>query len=143
MTRDEFISQLRMALAGKVSSEKLQENVRYYNEYIQDEIRKGKSEAEVLKMLGDSNLLAKTIIAADEAEKHPEETIYDAQDGTCEKPKKIKQKGTLHKVMIVLGVILAIVLLFTVVTGVIRFVAPFILPVLIIVLVFRIFSKRR
>ena len=143
MTRDEFISQLRIALAGNVSSEKLQENVRYYNEYIQDEIRKGKSEAEVIQMLGDPTLLAKTIIAADEAKKHPEETIYDAQDGSFEKPKKVKQKGTLHKIMIILGVILAIVLLFTVVTGVIRFVAPFILPVFIIVMVFRIFSKRR
>lgn len=143
MTRQEFISQLRVTLAGKVSSATIQENERYYNEYIQDEIRKGKSEQEVLKNLGDPTLLAKSIIAAEDAGKQVEETVYDTENGTCETVKEQKKNGWFHKVLVILGVILAVVLVFTVVTGVIRFIAPFILPVLSIVLVFRIFSKRR
>lgn len=143
MTREEFISQLRVTLAGKVSSATIQENVRYYNEYIQNEIRGGKSEQEVLQMLGDPTLLAKSIIAAEDAGKQTEETIYDTDNGTCETIREPKKTGGLHKVLVILGVILAIVLVFTVVTGVIRFIAPFIMPALIIVLVFRIFSKRR
>ena len=83
MTREEFITQLRLTLQGKVSSEKVQENISYYNEYINGEIQKGKSEAEVLHLLGDPALLAKTIIAADDAGKHQQSTIYDVDEDRC------------------------------------------------------------
>lgn len=61
MTKQEFLEKLRMALGGKLSAEQVQENVIFYEDYINTEIRKGKSEEEVLTMLGDPRLIARTI----------------------------------------------------------------------------------
>ena len=161
MTREEFLSQLRLALQGKVSSEKVQENMDYYNDYIIEETRKGKSEAEVLGMLGDPGLLAKTIIAADDAGRHPQDTIYDSDNGTAYSSKRgsgtegmpfgysgggrmhmLRMNNWWQKLLLILGVVMVILLIVTVVTGVARIFAP-ILPIIVIVFVMRVFGKRR
>lgn len=64
MDRQEFISILRTALTGKVPATTVEDNVRYYEEYIEIQIRQGKSEDEILAALGDPRLLAKTVIEA-------------------------------------------------------------------------------
>ncbi len=63
MNKQEFIDRLRAALNGRVAPGTVIENVNYYEDYINMEIRKGKDESEVLEMLGDPRLIAKTIIA--------------------------------------------------------------------------------
>ncbi|MBD5489728.1 MAG: DUF1700 domain-containing protein [Lachnospiraceae bacterium] len=67
MEKTEFIERLQRALAAGISSSQVAENVRYYQDYIDSEIRKGRSEKEVMDSLGDPRLLAKSII---EANKH-------------------------------------------------------------------------
>lgn len=62
MTRFEFSHKLRKALSGRVSHSVVNENVAYYENYIDAEIKKGRSEKEVLEELGDPRLIAKTII---------------------------------------------------------------------------------
>lgn len=62
MTKQDFIEKLRFALNGKVSANVVSENIQYYEDYINTEIRKGKSEEEVLAALGDPRLIARTII---------------------------------------------------------------------------------
>ncbi len=62
MTKYQFLDTLRTALNGKVGQELLAENMRYYEDYINTEIRKGKSEEEVLDALGDPRLIARTIV---------------------------------------------------------------------------------
>ncbi len=64
MDRNEFIEKLQRTLAGGLSSAQVAENVRYYQDYIASEIRKGQTEEEVLSQLGDPRLLAKSIIEA-------------------------------------------------------------------------------
>lgn len=68
MTKQEFIDRLRAALNGNVSPAQVTENVKYYEEYINTQIRMGKSEAEVLEGLGDPRLIAKSIGAANVGE---------------------------------------------------------------------------
>ena len=63
MNKQDFINRLRAALNGSVSPNVVAENVNFYNNYIDAEIFSGKSEEEVLRMLGDPRLIAKTIIA--------------------------------------------------------------------------------
>lgn len=65
MNQQEFITNLQRHLTGKVTPKKLQELTQYYNDYIDSEIRKGKSEEEVLHALGDPRLLAKSIVEAE------------------------------------------------------------------------------
>lgn len=62
MTKQDFMERLRLALNGKVGSRQLTENLDYYNNYINTEIRKGRSEEEVLAGLGDPRLIARTIV---------------------------------------------------------------------------------
>ena len=61
MDCEEFLIQFRDALDGKVSENVIQDNVNYYRSYINSQTAKGTNETEVLRMLGDPRLLAKTI----------------------------------------------------------------------------------
>lgn len=62
MTRTEFIETLRNQLVGEVSEEEIENTIRYYQEYISEAMRQGKTEAQVLEELGSPNLIARTVI---------------------------------------------------------------------------------
>ena len=62
MDRNEFVSTLRAVLTGEVPASVVEDNVRYYDSYISQEIAGGKSEREVMESLGEPRLIAKTII---------------------------------------------------------------------------------
>ena len=64
MPKAEFLEKLRIELSSGVTPQVLQENLNYYGQYIDDEIRKGRTESEVLAELGDPWILAKTIVDA-------------------------------------------------------------------------------
>ena len=61
MTKQEFMTELQRALNGRMGSAKAMPHVSYYQEYIEIEMRKGRTEAEVLEELGSPRLLAKSI----------------------------------------------------------------------------------
>ena len=62
MTKTEFIEALRKSLYGKVDDNELAGNISYYGSYIDGEVARGRSEAEVCEELGDPRLIAKTIV---------------------------------------------------------------------------------
>lgn len=61
MTRQEFLHELRIALQGEISQAAVNEHVNYYENYIIEESRKGRSEEEVIAQLGSPRLIAKTL----------------------------------------------------------------------------------
>lgn len=61
MDKQDFLDKLRLALSGRVAPEVLTDTVNYYEEYINTEVRLGKSESEVMSALGDPRLIARTI----------------------------------------------------------------------------------
>lgn len=65
MDKQEFLEKLRLALNGRVSSEKADETLKYYEDYISAEVRMGRSEEDVMGVLGDPRLIARTIIETD------------------------------------------------------------------------------
>ena len=69
MTRSEFLEKLRSALGNDLSGSVIQENVMYYDNYIQEEVRKGRTEADVIAELGDPWVIARTIIDSVENQK--------------------------------------------------------------------------
>ena len=90
MNQNEFLSTMRGALAGKVPANIIEDNIRYYEDYIAAQMRQGKTEAEVLESLGDPRLLAKTTI---EANKHAESgSAYDDSNMTYDSEENGKQK---------------------------------------------------
>ncbi|CUX23388.1 DUF1700 domain-containing protein [Clostridium sp. C105KSO13] len=154
MTRSEFLRELRRALENDLSGSIVQENVGYYDQYITDEISKGKSEEEVLQMLGDPWVLARTVIDAqngtDQSEVNGADrqsyTGYNNERGSTE----AKHSGfhiftadtwwkkllwTLVIIMIVIGIV-------AIITGVVSFLAPILVPLLIIMIIVRILGNR-
>ncbi len=62
MSKNEFLDRLRASLSGRIAPAQVEDNINYYQDYITSQIRGGRSEAEVMAMLGDPRLIARTII---------------------------------------------------------------------------------
>ena len=64
MNKQQFLDELRQTLTGEVPANVVMESYSYYANYIEDEMRNGKSEEQVLEELGKPMLIARSIIAA-------------------------------------------------------------------------------
>ena len=62
MTRKQFMGELRSSLEGIVSPMVVQQNIDYYENYINEQIRSGKTEAEILNELGSPRLIASCLL---------------------------------------------------------------------------------
>lgn len=150
MDRTEFIERLQRALAGGVNSSQVAENVRYYQEYIDVEIRKGRSEEEVLTSLGDPRLLAKSIIEANKRAGVNEGTNRNYDEETADGAYETRQERVsggenivrmpTWLLLLILGVVA--ILIIGVVFSVISFIAPILIPVLIIMLIVNYIKSR-
>lgn len=148
MTKQEFLEELKNALSGEVSAEVMMDSYRYYANYIEEEIRKGRTEVEILEELGKPSLIARSIIAAQIGERVAD--VEYMEDGTTRKVRKrdsFKQKegsGHIHKefvfdfdawyaklLYIVIFIILAVVILFVIKLG-LWVLITFGIPILII-----------
>lgn len=67
MNKNEFLDALSRALTGKVSANEVSQHIAYYRDYIDKQIRLGKSEEEIINELGDPRLLVKSIVNAENA----------------------------------------------------------------------------
>lgn len=123
MSKQEFIEKLRMALNGQIPAGLVEENLQYYEEYINSQIRLGQTESMVMLSLGDPRLIAKSIITANKdgeytsrndnnVRQSTEENQYfdtDAQDTL----KVIRVKGCLAAIVILCVFIFVIILTFS------------------------------
>ena len=80
MTKYEFLEGLSAALEDLPSGQR-QENLRYYEEYIDRQVLSGRSEEDVLNELGDPRWIAMTILDAASGNTRVDETVYDAGSG--------------------------------------------------------------
>ena len=144
--RYEFINALRAALNGKVPATTVEDNVQYYEEYIEVQLRQGRGEAEILAALGDPRLLARTII---EANKYAEGTETYGGDGYGEIPAGGSGKGFwqwyqerpqwVHTIMSVLIAMFVLFIAFTVLQALF----PFILIIVVAASLYRLIRQLR
>ena len=133
MNKEVFIDTLRRALYGKVSDYELTDHVRYYEDYIRQEISRGRSEQEVLEELGDPRLIARTILETS-GMKAPdvEYTIDEESAENTDSGVKVHTfsgwKATLVMALIAAAVIAIIVLLL----GLAIYLLPVIIAVMLI-----------
>lgn len=73
MTKQEFLDALKRALSDTVTPEVMMDTYRYYANYIEEQMQKGKSEHEVLEELGKPDLIARSVIAAQKGERFADE----------------------------------------------------------------------
>ncbi len=139
MTRFEFTEKLRKALSGRVNYQIVNENVAYYEMYIDTEIKKGRSEKEVLSELGDPRLLARTIIdTAQESDK-----VYGEEEEGRSGKHLFGRILHLPSWVFILVLFLIFILILNVVGFVIATVLPVALPLLVIYYVIRYFRRRK
>lgn len=148
MSKAEFLDNLRRALNGSLDSGKVAENIRYYEEYFTAEESKGRSEAEILTMLGDPRLLARTII-----ETQGQEGTYEYADAeeSCisedepeqqTRAKVYRMSGCLPIAAVLLVIALVIMMVVGVVTSILGLLMPLIIPAAIVLLVIHFFQKK-
>ena len=168
MLRQEFLDQLRTALAGELSTGEISEQIEYYNGYINEEVRKGNSEEAVIDSLGDPRLIAKTIIDTKSGSNVKYENYYyednageksssyngksrsrgfhasyDNQDGLDVRFGKIKLNTWYFKLLAMIILITLVVTILTIVWQVLAFALPILIPVIIVVVVIGIIGGRR
>ena len=145
MNRTEFIDKMRAALTGNVNHNKIEENIRFYHDYIDMVVKKGRDEQEVVSGMGDPRLIAKTIIEANKAAgdgSAEENTIYDEYENTERQNRNHKsQFSGLSKVFTVLAVIAGIFLVISLFTTVISFLSPILIPVILFYLIYRMIQR--
>lgn len=148
MNRVEFIEKLQRALAGGLNSNQVMEHVRYYREYIDTEMRKGRSEEDVLAALGDPRLLAKSIIEANKRAGAGEGTnrTYDEEmagttDNTYRGDAYNSRAFRIPGWLILLIVTVAVILVIGVAFSLISLFAPIIIPILIVILLVWVFKR--
>lgn len=82
MNRQEFLENLRSQLVGQMQEGKAAAHLRYYEDYIQSQVRGGRSEQEVLEELGDPRLIAKTLIDTDDGSTQEDYGEYSSYGGS-------------------------------------------------------------
>lgn len=151
MTKSEFLEKLRAALGNDLTGSIIQENVNYYDQYISEEVSRGRAEEEVIRELGDPWVLAQTIIdtagsagpskgdyACDTQGQH----TYRSQDRENAQM-SFWSLGGWKLILVLLGIIGILLIIVSVIGGILSFFAPVLIPLLIIVFIFRIFRRNQ
>lgn len=143
MNRYEFVEELRKALSGSLSANEIDGHARYYEEYIDMQIRKGKMEEEVLQELGNPRLLAKSMIDVSESK------MGNNEDGMADFTKNNQEneegfsynKMKLKSWFIVSFIIVILLIVFGLIFSVIAILLKFFFPLILLILVVKMISK--
>lgn len=150
MNKVEFIEGLRRALEMKTAPQIVRENTDYYSQYIEDEMRKGRSEQEVVEELGDPWVIAKTIIDMQGTQEDVESVHYDNPYPQRKRQRNIENSARIFMVdtwwkrlLLMVCIIGVLFIVFAIITGIISLIAPIVIPILCVAIIIRIFSNRR
>lgn len=152
MNKYEFIDQLDDCLVGNVSEKERRDSIEYYRNYIDDEMRKGKTEQEVLDELEHPTSIAKAIIEAKGYENQEEETYYSYEETADENYHGDPYGNTSGKVVhlegwksmaFLIGIIVILILLLVFAFKVFVAIVPILVPILLIYYIIKFIMNRR
>lgn len=145
MYRNKFLSSLREALEGNMSEQAVKENLQYYKTYIEDEVKKGRTEKEVVEELGDPWIIAKTLIESPGGEQTYEEAEEDNVSRYEDRRQNVHISGLdtwWKKAALILAIVGIIFGIGTLLVGVVRIVLPILIPFLAIMFLIKFFHKK-
>lgn len=145
MTQYEFIQELEQSLRGQVSPQVIEYNVNYYREYIREQLASGKTQEEVFALLGSPQMIAKTIISAEEAKG---EAYTEANEKEKEKEYHFSVDeiihGTWYQKLIAIAVILLVLyLVLSVIFAVVKVLFWPAVIVIAVIAIWQYFQKRQ
>lgn len=146
MLKQDFLDILRNALSGHLGTSELNENLNYYEGYINAQVRQGRSEEEVLVELGDPRLIARSIKTAakhadnnstgwNQAEKEP----VQYENWNAGKRSKVWRLPLWLTILLSIVIVLALVVIAAVFLW---WIAPLLLFVWLIVMAVRVLSNK-
>lgn len=138
MEKTEFLEQLRQSLSGRIEADKVTDHLRYYEDYINTQMRLGRTENEVLDSLGSPRLIARTITDTqkDKMKDYREpETSWQRKNASNRRKSFVR----LPRWGIITTVILIFLFLMWLIFSVLAFLAPILIPFMIVVFLFKIF----
>ena len=145
MNKYDFLRQLEEQLEGFVSSQEIAESVQYYREYIEEEIRLGKTEEEVLASLGSANSIANSIIDArgndSDSNVVYEEEIRSHEDRSSSA--KVFHAEGWQSTAILIGIIVVIILLLVFAFKLVAALLQFLIPFSIVIFVIKLVTERK
>lgn len=138
MKKQEFLNTLRIALNGKLSPAEVEENVSYYEDYINTQMRIGKSEQEVIAALGDPRLIARSIaeVAGHDEEPSGEQSEQNTKEQT---KRRFRLPGWLWVFLIVFVVVLILCAIFSVLWALL----PILIPIMVVFVIINMIRKSR
>lgn len=152
MSKEEFLNGLQTALNGDLPQGKVLYHVRYYQDYIEAQMRSGRTEEEVVAELGAPQWIAKTLIDTDDGNAQntydedyevvygqEEEEPYEKNPYIKKRTYKLDMTTWYGKLLVILTAIAFIALLLFVIGTVV----PIIIVVCLVMYVISIFRKRR
>ena len=141
MTKNEFIIKLQEALENDLDAAAVRENVNYYSSYIEDEMRKGRSEQDVLDELGDPWVIAQSVIDMSGQKNVTEDYSGYRSAGTSSERQDSSYNvhsytigSWWQKLLLILGIIGIVLIVVAVIGGIISLVMPIVIPVLVVIL---------
>ncbi|MBQ8597257.1 MAG: DUF1700 domain-containing protein [Lachnospiraceae bacterium] len=143
MTKQDFLDELQRTLTNKISAAAVAEHVNYYREYIEVEVRKGKSEEAVVEELGSPRLIAKSILttAATEQGQSSYGNAQSKVEGDGDGQSGWRSK--LPVILLLIGVLVILLIAGVFLTSVIRILFPILLPIILVILLVKWWNSRR
>ncbi len=160
MDKNGFLEKLAVSLAGQVPRAVIEENVRYYDDYITGETKKGTPLREVLESLGDPRLIARSIIDANGGGNDMAGVYEDSADAGSrgvdrsggDRDWQERRSGPIRgyrfsgigALLLLSGILVCIFLLIgTIIGGIFLLLRPILVPLLILLFIYLIFQGPR
>lgn len=152
MTKKQFLEELRDSLEGMVSPMVIRQNLNYYENYINEQIRNGRTEEDVLNELGSPRLIARSIIdAAGEDDGYVQSEVFEdgqedhaTEDGADDHMHVFTMSSAKFKIGCLLSVVvfaLILYLLFHIFSAMMVVLGPVILVGVIVALIMQITGR--
>lgn len=144
MDKREFIDRLRSSLAGNLSANLVEENVKYYEDYINSQIRLGFAEPDVIETLGEPRFLAKSIIMANNHnvinnKAHQNKTVYTQDTTENEQYNNELRLVRMPKWVAWLVFGLIVFTIVVIITTIIKVLIPIVVPILLVYFLIKLF----
>lgn len=142
MNKHEFLTGLQEALAPKMNQSQIQEQVNYYNSYIDSEIANGRSESEVVSELGDPWIIAKNVETNMGGSAGYEEYAETTEMKNGKEPFVWTSNRSTGCWIVGIVLLLTLFVVLYIFVGFIKLLAPVLYPLIIVYLLYRMFRKK-